>query len=265
MVSFSPIFLAALFLASSLFGAAPNAEWHLVKNKNLGTLPAGATLHSIKVSRAPIGEIREEARVEGVIFPASSFQLEVVDSPAREKTAAEVLEEKHFLAGVNGGYFQPDGTPLGFLIARGKLIHPQGKTRLLSGFFVATPHDMSLLRTTEKMPTPISEGLQAGPFLVDQGMPVAGLEATRVARRTFLATDNQGLWVMGIISPVTLAEASQVLLAAAPSFFPKTKLYRALNLDGGSSSALWVNLQPEPFSQQEFGHVRNFLGLRLRE
>ena len=255
--------LVAILLSSSLDAAL--SDWHVMKSKELASLPEGGALRSVKVRCAGLGQTSQEVSVEGVVFNDAAFCLEVIDDPARAKRTAQILQEKHFLAGVNGGYFQPDGTPLGLVIAHGKFIHAQEKARLLSGFFVATKSGFSLLRVGEKIPADATEVLQAGPFLIDHNLPVVGLEATRSARRTFLATDNHGLWVMGVISPVTLAEASRVLQTAAPRFFSATKIDRALNLDGGSSSALWVDVKPEAFSQQEFGRVRDFLGLRLRE
>ena len=263
-----PIYSFIAFMAFLLGDgalAAPSSEWSVIKSKNLVSLSSGAVLRSVKVVQTPATGPSKEAHIEGVLFPSTSFRLQVIDHPPRDKTASQILQEYHYLAGVNGGYFHPNGTPLGLLMHHGKVIHPQEKARLLSGFFVATRHKMALLRVSESLPTGTKEVLQAGPFLIDHGNSVIGLETTRVARRTFLATDGHGLWLMGVISPTTLAEASRVLLAAAPQFFSTHKIKRALNLDGGSSSALWVAHQPEAYSQSEFGHVRNFLGLKLRK
>jgi len=181
------------------------------------------------------------------------------------KTLDQVMREQHLMAGINGGYFHPDGRPLGLMLSQGKRIHGQESASILSGFVVVTGEEIQILRVGEKMPTQPTGALQTGPFLINHQVSVVGLEATRIARRTFVATDGHGLWMIGVISPITLALAAPVLLAAAPALFPTHGIQRAFNLDGGSSSALWVDLSPEPFSQREVGTVRNFLTLKLKK
>ena len=257
-------FLVFLVLAVQALTAANN-DWHVIKSKEIGAIPPSAVLKTIKLNTPQADGTVAEARLDVLVFPEKNFSLNVLDHPLRDQSLQEVMQGSHYVAGINGGYFQPNGTPLGLLMHRGTMIHPQERARLLSGFFVATDHKMALLRVAEPLPSGTTEILQAGPFLLDHGLPVVGLEGTRSARRTFLASDNHGLWAMGVISPTTLAEAARVLQAASTQIFPTSKIQRALNLDGGSSSALWVAIQPEPFSQQEFGRVRNFLGLKAHE
>ncbi len=259
---FYGIFLG-IFSIVSLQGASQ--QWHVTKTKELGALSQEAELRSATLENADKKDLCEEARIDALLFSASAFHLQLLDSPARDKKLSQVMEKPKLLAGVNGGYFHPNGTPLGLVIIEGKEMHPQEEAKLLSGFVVSTHDTLSLIRVGEKLPAYIENALQAGPFLVDHGITVPGLETTRVARRTFVATDNHSHWVIGVISPVTLAEASQILLTASPTFFKKNKIERALNLDGGSSSALWVDVKPTPFSQEEFGYVRNFLGLEAKK
>jgi exopolysaccharide biosynthesis protein len=57
---------------------------------------------------------------------------------------------------------------------------------------------------------------------------------------------------------VSLAEMAAIL--ATPEIFSDAKIVRALNLDGGSSTALWVRGTP-PFYQREWKGVRNYLGI----
>jgi uncharacterized protein YigE (DUF2233 family) len=204
------------------------------------------------------------AIVTAVVFQEDTYELQVIDNPERDKTLEHVMQERHLLAGINGAYFHPDGRPLGLMISQGKMVHGQENARLLSGFLFIERSRLQLLRSREKIPQAAVGALQAGPFLIDHQLPVVGLEATRTARRTFVATDGHGRWIIGVISPVTIDQAASILLAASPIFFSTPPIERALNLDGGSSSALWVARSPEPFSQQEIGMVRNFLGLTIK-
>jgi len=160
------------------------------------------------------------------------------------------------LAGVNGGYFKRDRTSLGLVVSKGVPLHPLETSKILTGVLSVTAHGASLMRTAEfKESNRVKEALQAGPFLVDRRQPVAGLNAQRRAERTVLLADSQGVVALLTSSPVSLAELGQIL--ATPGLFGDLKIERALNLDGGSSTALWVAADPAPFSRPEWKPVRN--------
>ena len=74
---------------------------------------------------------------------------------------------------------------------------------------------------------------------MDAGKPVAGLNADRPAYRTFIFTQGPDHFGLGISESVSLAELAQIL--ATPDLVPGGKITRALNLDGGSSTGLYVN------------------------
>jgi uncharacterized protein YigE (DUF2233 family) len=182
----------------------------------------------------------------------------VVDDPAGKEDLASVMRRVRGLAGVNGGYFDPQNAPVGLLISDGKLIAPFRKARLLSGVLVATKGRVELLRAAEyssrKNPT---AALQCGPFLVDGGAAVAGLNNTKSARRTFVLTAGSDRVAIGFSSYVTLAQMGEILATARLA--PDLKVQRALNLDGGSSSAFWFAGERGVVSITEQKTVRDFV------
>ena len=95
--------------------------------------------------------------------------------------------------------------------------------------------------------------MQCGPFLVDGGKPVAGLNNTRPARRTFVLTSGPERAAVGFCSTVTLAQLGDILAT------PELKTQRALNLDGGSSSAFSFAGEHGVFSISEQKTVRDFV------
>jgi hypothetical protein len=99
--------------------------------------------------------------------------------------------------------------------------------------------------------------VQCGPFLVDGGHVVAGLNTTRSARRTFVFNGGGDRAAVGFCSDVTLAELAEILVT--PRVVPDLKVQRALNLDGGSSSAFWFAGERGPFSISEQKTVRDFV------
>ncbi|MFZ4116775.1 MAG: phosphodiester glycosidase family protein [Chthoniobacterales bacterium] len=251
----------------SLFGATPNPGWKFTKSRELGTIAPSAILHSFSFKKGTGVEV-EKAEINALAFQEKDFLLTVLDHPLENKSLREATQEACCMAGINGGYFQPDGAPLGLLMHAGKMIHPQERAAILSGFFVRTPHGMTLLRVGEIIPSDAIEILQAGPFLLDRSRPIHGLESTKKAYRSFVATNGNGLWIIGIISPVTLAEASHILGILHTKYISgmaTRPLTRALNLDGGSSSSLLATTKPTPFSFREYVCVRNFLGLQNKE
>ncbi len=137
-------------------------------------------------------------------------------------------------------------------------MHPLERARLLSGLVISTATRTVLLRTGEYKPADGNrEALQAGPFLVDGRKPVAGLNGTARAARTAVFSEALGVAGMLVADAVTLAELGAIL--ATLEILPGRKIERALNLDGGTSSGLWVRQQGEAFYCREWKQVRNYL------
>jgi uncharacterized protein YigE (DUF2233 family) len=194
-----------------------------------------------------------------VTFLPKTHTFAVMDNPAGAFDAGSAALKRGALAAVNGGYFHPDRTPLGLVVRQGVEIHPFEKAKLLSGLVVVTADRIALRRASEFKPSPaVREALQAGPFLVDASKPVAGLDNTRSAARTVVFIDSTGRCGFLICKSLTLAEMAELL--ATPSLSASGKIARALNLDGGSSTALWVRSEPV-FYEHEWKSVRNYLAI----
>lgn len=245
-----------LFLVNVLLGlpSALCAPWRLETSTVVPVRAGSKIIHQLDVV------IDGQAlRFHIVRFNRDRCTLRVLDL-AEGATVAEAVRAAGGLAGVNGGYFQPNRAPLGLVVSQGVRLHPMEESKLATGLLVVTARGAILLRKGEPRPVSgIRDALQAGPFLVDRGRPVAGLNATRVAERTVILADKRGVFAVAITEPVSLAELAQIL--ATPELFPGMKIERALNLDGGSSSALWVDAEPEPFSKPEWKNVRNAVAI----
>ncbi len=207
------------------------------------------------------GSDGRSARLQLALFDAGKATLRFLDQPAEPRSSvAEVLQRNNCVAGTNGGYFDPDHGLIGMLRSRGRTVAPWRKARLLSGVIAVSPGKVELLRLGKAPARPKwIEARQSGPFLVERGRPVAGLEKTRRARRTFIATNNKRGVALGYCSGVTLAELAEILAALDGREFA---VERALNLDGGSSSAFWsTSAEGEPFSISGYKMVRDVVGI----
>ena len=204
-------------------------------------------------------ETDERATLDFALLPTKSATLRVIDNPTGDNLAA-VMRRENCLASVNGGYFDPDDKPVGLLISDGNVIAPLRRARLLSGVMIVSNGRIQLLRVAEYSPKrKATAALQCGPFLVDRGQAVPGLNDTRSARRTFIVTAGSDRAAIGFCSDVTLAELGKIL--ATPGVTPELKVQRALNFDGGSSSAFWFAGERGPFSISEQKRVRNFVAV----
>ena len=166
----------------------------------------------------------------------------------------------NFLAGVNGGYFDPEYRPIGLRIVDGKMVVPLQKARLLSGVLSSTGKKIQISRVSEfSQNLKPDTAVECGPMLVDLGKSVRGLESTRSARRTFAAVSSGDKVALGFCSDVTLADLSSILAIVS---IPEFKIQRALNLDGGSSSAFWFKRSNgSAFSIAEQKAVRDFVAI----
>ena len=205
-------------------------------------------------------ETDERATLDLALLSTKSATLRVIDNPAGEDNLAAVMRRENCLAGVNGGYFDPEDKPVGLLISDGKVIAPLRKARLLSGVMIVSNGRIQLLRVAEySSKRRATAALQCGPFLVDRGQPVPGLNDTRPARRTFIVTGGSDRAAIGSCSDMTLAQLGKILVT--PGGAPDLNVQRALNLDGGSSSAFWFAGQRGPFSISEQKTVRDFVAV----
>ena len=200
------------------------------------------------------------AVVDLAIFSAKSCVVRVIDNPTGEPLS-EMMSREKCVAGVNGGFFKPDFTPVGLLISEGNLIAPLQPARLITGILSASTHEVRIQRLREfSRQEKTNDAVQSGPFLVDHYDPVPGLEDSHVAQRTFVATGTNDRAVLGNCSEVSLAELAAIL--TTKRLAGDLRIQRALNLDGGSSSAFWFARENgSPFSIREQKPVRDFVGI----
>jgi exopolysaccharide biosynthesis protein len=241
-------------LALLLRAIPADAAWTITSSDSETGAATGVERRHLIVSDSALGD---EATLELALFSTKSVQVRVVDNPGGDELGP-VARRMRALAGVNGGYFDPQNAPVGLVISDAKSIAPFRKARLLSGVLVVSKSRVELLRSAEYSGRKnATAALQCGPFLVDGGMAVAGLNNTRPARRTFFFTSASDRAGMGFCSSVTLAQLGEIL--ATPRLAGDLRVQRALNFDGGSSSAFWFAGKEGPFSIGEYKPVRNFV------
>lgn len=208
-----------------------------------------------------------------VCFDDREFHLRVADQPdgcgSLWMNAKSAAITRQAVAAINGGFFTPEGKPLGLLVEDGTQRGSLNTSSLGSGFYTSTPAGCALIRRDPDLPTNhalhAGELLQSGPFLVEDGAVTSGLSNDKRRRRSFLAWNGRHHWIMGQTSPTSLHALANALIELP---IGKLRITTALNLDGGSSSDLWVSADVPNGNRSHRSvfnkPVRNYLVLTAR-
>lgn len=169
-------------------------------------------------------------------------------------------------AGTNGGFFNIGSfEPNGLMISDGLAVGKFDPKNWARGILVVRDGTPMLADCDHfELDSGVTGLLQTGPWLVRKGAAQTGFTNDEERRRrTFIATDGRGTWILGYLSGSTLKELGTVLVSQAiQRILP---IQDALNLDGGPSSGFWFRDGPVGAHSIEVETtVRNFVGLQRR-
>jgi uncharacterized protein YigE (DUF2233 family) len=255
MTGLSRAALLVLLSAAPIFAQSP---WKIAETHRESSPNESVEHWTTKVEETATAD---RATLHLAVFATRTATLRIIDQPGTPRTdLASAMPRVGALAGVNGGYFDPEDAPVGLLVSEGRVLSPLRKAKLLTGVLWTTQTQVDIVRATRfTMNKKVKSAVQCGPLLIERGSPVPGLNDTRPARRSFAAVDGEGHALIGASSAVTLAQLSRSL--SLPNLAGKMKISRALNLDGGSSTAFWFAGKEEAFSIPESKIVRDFVAV----
>jgi uncharacterized protein YigE (DUF2233 family) len=146
-------------------------------------------------------------------------------------------------------------------VADGTTFSPLRRARLITGILLQSDRGIDVVRVGEfSLTKKTVAAVQSGPFLVEGNRRIRGLNDSQLARRTFagITTDDRAL--LGVCSDVSLGQLANIF-ATAP-IAADAKIRRAMNLDGGSSSAFWFEREDgSAFSISGRKPVRDFVAV----
>jgi exopolysaccharide biosynthesis protein len=249
--------LRALLLLFLLSPGWLYADWEIVQRRDSKTSTGKAAASELTISNGVT-----EAQLQMVYFTPVDIQFEVVANlDGNIEGVQDAVERGGGFGGINGGYFEANLDPIGLLVSNSRIVRPTRKAKLLSGIFSVRNGHPELSRTSEFPGTKgVQQAIQSGPFLVDGGGTVDGLNNLRVAPRTFVFTCGPTVWGFGVCRSVTLKEMGEILAGA--NLIREHRIIRALNFDGGSSSALYLRLDGQTISSEGRSVVSNYLVVR---
>lgn len=208
-----------------------------------------------------------------VVLPPGRYRARIADQPEpgffKAPPVSVLTARARAAVGINGGYFEPDFKPTGLLVVSGVTVFPAVARPLLSGvLYVGATGALELRRRDEPL-TGARFALQSGPFLIDPPEPPAAPEPGTPARagtvgirkpgpvapRTVLALSARRELAVISTSMVSLLDLAGAL-AQEPAAFGLQAVERALNLDGGPSTALSIPALKEPVRIEALTPVR---------
>ncbi|MEG0143176.1 MAG: phosphodiester glycosidase family protein [Akkermansia sp.] len=234
-----------------------------------GVTSIGEAQHEVFSKKDGIFSVRD--KINAYFFTTKSHGLVIRDegdiSQPKYGSLDAAMRKSPCVAGINGGFFGADaqGSPLGLVVQDGKRIHPlETGSFAVVGVIYDTGRELVMCRSKgylsmRNRPSMIA-AIQGGPFLVERGKAVRGLNDVRSSYRTFIATNGKGEWCLAVSSAMTLSELAKWL--AVPGALGKFKVMSALNLDGGSSSAFWCHESGVYYPSMK--SVRNYVGVAPR-
>jgi hypothetical protein len=236
--------------------ASAQAEWKVASTQSEPGR-AGIEHRHVVVEDAATSQ---RADLDVAIFSAQSFALRVIDNPEGESLSA-IMKRERCACGVNGGYFDTEFKPIGLRISEGRTFSPLRRARLITGILLQSSRGIDVIRVGETSHNKeIATAIQAGPFLVEGSKRIHGLNDSQLARRTFAGIASNGRALLGVCSAVSLSELANILSTAPVA--TDYKVRRAMNLDGGSSSAFWFAREDgSAFSISGQKPVRDFVGV----
>lgn len=179
------------------------------------------------------------APIYTVRLDPAAVRLRVRYAPDTPQLLRTWVATHHPLVAVNGGFFTADNRATALIVADGKA-HSASYTGF-GGMLAASADGRIWIQALRDEPydpaTPLDQAIQSFPMLVYPGGAVAEItDNGQRARRTVVAMDRAGRMLL-IVCPTSAFSLQALATWLASS---DLEIDRALNLDGGSSSGLFV-------------------------
>lgn len=196
--------------------------------------------------------------VDVVRFPADAYNARLIDLPEYgEDSWQQIIDEHQPKALINGGYFDNDFKPIGHL--RIDDVHLGETTDRLSGMLTIDDDRKIILLPVKEAKIEHPFAMQSGPFIIDPGGKM-GIRSDdfKEAKRTVMATTESGDVLLIMTSPISLYQLADCMINL-PDAFGAESFHAALNLDGGPSSGMFVEMENGRFNKPPDDRTRNVI------
>lgn len=175
-----------------------------------------------------------------VRFDLHKIKLSVGYQPGQPLLMNEWMQQEHAIAMINGGYFDQQDNATALVVSNGKVF---GESYVgFGGMLSVDAQGRVLLRSLHQQPydpntEQLEQATQSVPILMSGGKRTQFSADASQTRRSVVAMDKQGR-LLFIASPGQVFSLDQLADQLVSS---DLSIETALNLDGGSSTGLYVN------------------------
>ena len=179
-------------------------------------------------------------------FSLSKFEIQAVNSEKFGRKRNDIIsltKKAGGIAGINANFFDPEENALGLVIQDGEKqsrLHNGGD--LLSGIFYVKSGKAAIVHRSEFNVYDAEIAVQAGPRLISNGKIVDDQQPQPPTRRSGVAITKSGdviIFATRVRFPgASIGQIQRMLMQ------PSLEITDALNLDGGSSSQIYLELVP---------------------
>jgi len=175
-----------------------------------------------------------------VRFDLHKIKLSVEYQPGQPLLMNEWMQQEHAIAMINGGYFDQQDNATALVVSNGKVF---GESYVgFGGMLSVDAQGRMLLRSLHQQPydpntEQLEQATQSAPILMSDGKRTQFSADASQTRRSVVAMDKQGR-LLFIASPGQVFSLDQLADQLVSS---DLSIETALNLDGGSSTGLYVN------------------------
>lgn len=156
-------------------------------------------------------------------------------------TIKDFVTANNAYIGINGGFFSPQAQSLGLRLKNGLIVSPLKSISWWGVFYISNNKPMIVNSSNFHSNKTISFAIQSGPRLIINGQipnlkpgvdDRSALGITRDGQVIIVATENM---------PLTTEELAQIM--AKPNNQGGLDCYNAINLDGGTSTQVYAQVQ----------------------
>ncbi len=175
-----------------------------------------------------------------VRFDLHKIKLSVGYQPGQPLLMNEWMQQEHAIAMINGGYFDQQDNATALVVSNGKVFGESYNG--FGGMLSVDTHGIVNLRSLRQQPydpntEQLEQATQSAPMLMSGGKRTQFSADASQTRRSVVAMDKQGR-LLFIASPGQVFSLDQLADQLVSS---DLSIETALNLDGGSSTGLYVN------------------------
>ncbi len=194
------------------------------------------------IIKAPRYKVRTGFNLFYVTIDPSKYKVNLLLAKDYNKpflNIKEYLNLSNAIMAINASFFDKSYHPLGLQVKNNKLISKVRKQ--FDGVFYIRKNIAKMVHSSKfRYDKKISFAIQSRPQLVDKAKPVANLKR-QIARRSFIGIKNNNLIVIGITENTSAYADDLAMILALKESYGGLGCKYALNLDGGTSSQLYIN------------------------